>query len=117
MVILNNQHLGMVVQWEDRFYKHNRAHTYLGKEDAEWHKTFDEKDIYPDLPAMAASCGVAARRVIKKEDLRPAVRCLPAAASHFASLSHCLSWEIVQRIGGEAPERPCCSVADHSGNS
>lgn len=29
--ILNNQHLGMVVQWEDRFYKANRAHTYLGK--------------------------------------------------------------------------------------
>ena len=28
--ILNNQHLGMVVQWEDRFYKQNRAHTYLG---------------------------------------------------------------------------------------
>ena len=30
MFILNNQHLGMVVQWEDRFYKKNRAHTYLG---------------------------------------------------------------------------------------
>lgn len=29
--ILNNQHLGMVMQWEDRFYKGNRAHTYLGK--------------------------------------------------------------------------------------
>lgn len=28
--IMNNQHLGMVVQWEDRFYKANRAHTYLG---------------------------------------------------------------------------------------
>ena len=28
--IMNNQHLGMVVQWEDRFYKKNRAHTYLG---------------------------------------------------------------------------------------
>lgn len=31
VMILNNQHLGMVVQWEDRFYKANRAHTYLGK--------------------------------------------------------------------------------------
>ena len=28
MFILNNQHLCMVVQWEDRFYKKNRAHTY-----------------------------------------------------------------------------------------
>ena len=31
VMILNNQHLGMVVQWEDRFYKANRAHTYLGR--------------------------------------------------------------------------------------
>eukprot|EP00193_Tetraselmis_chui_P010560 CAMPEP_0177775284 /NCGR_PEP_ID=MMETSP0491_2-20121128/14006_1 /TAXON_ID=63592 /ORGANISM="Tetraselmis chuii, Strain PLY429" /LENGTH=672 /DNA_ID=CAMNT_0019293815 /DNA_START=130 /DNA_END=2148 /DNA_ORIENTATION=+ len=73
-VVLNNQHLGMVVQWEDRFYKHNRAHTYLGKSDAEWHVTYNEADIYPDLPLMAKSCGVKARRVIKKEELREAVR-------------------------------------------
>lgn len=33
MLILNNQHLGMVVQWEDRFYKANRAHTYLGRKE------------------------------------------------------------------------------------
>jgi len=26
-MVLNNQHLGMVVQWEDRFYGKNRAHT------------------------------------------------------------------------------------------
>ena len=26
-LVLNNQHLGMVVQWEDRFYKGNRGHT------------------------------------------------------------------------------------------
>mgnify|MGYP003335674780 CR=1 FL=1 len=30
VLLLNNQHLGMVVQWEDRFFKGNRAHTYLG---------------------------------------------------------------------------------------
>ena len=30
MVILANQHLGMVVQWQDRFYKAIRAHTYFG---------------------------------------------------------------------------------------
>ena len=30
MLLLNNQHLGMVVQWEDRFHDGNRAHTYLG---------------------------------------------------------------------------------------
>ena len=30
VLLLNNQHLGMVVQWEDRFHQGNRAHTYLG---------------------------------------------------------------------------------------
>lgn len=34
--ILNNQYLGMVMQWEDRFYKANRAHTYLGRKVGEW---------------------------------------------------------------------------------
>ena len=28
--LAKNQHLGMVVQWEDQFFKGNRAHTYLG---------------------------------------------------------------------------------------
>ncbi len=30
VLLLNNMHLGMVVQWEDRFHAANRAHTYLG---------------------------------------------------------------------------------------
>ena len=30
VMLLNNMHLGMVVQWEDRFHASNRAHTYLG---------------------------------------------------------------------------------------
>ena len=29
IVILNNQHLGMVTQWEDRFYEKTRGHTIL----------------------------------------------------------------------------------------
>lgn len=72
--LLNNQHLGMVMQWEDRFYKANRAHTYLGKSESEWHKSGDEADIYPDFPAMAKSFGVPSRRIIKKEDVRSAIR-------------------------------------------
>ncbi|MFN9915758.1 MAG: thiamine pyrophosphate-dependent enzyme, partial [Pirellulaceae bacterium] len=35
VLLLNNQHLGMVVQWEDRFENANRAHTYLGPIDHE----------------------------------------------------------------------------------
>jgi len=74
VMLLNNQHLGMVVQWEDRFYKANRAHTYLGKRESEWHQTHDEADIYPDFVGMAKSFGVNSRRVIAKDQLRGAIR-------------------------------------------
>ena len=43
VIILNNQHLGMVVQWEDRFFDSNRGHTYLGDPSA-------RHEIYPDYP-------------------------------------------------------------------
>ncbi|KAG2422754.1 hypothetical protein HXX76_015774 [Chlamydomonas incerta] len=74
VMLLNNQHLGMVVQWEDRFYKANRAHTYLGKRESEWHATQDEADIYPNFVAVAQGFGVPAARVIVKEQLRGAIR-------------------------------------------
>lgn len=72
--ILNNQHLGMVVQWEDRFYKANRAHTYLGKRDAAYHDTGELSDIYPDFVMMAESFGIPAGRISTPEELRPAIR-------------------------------------------
>jgi acetolactate synthase I/II/III large subunit len=72
--ILNNQHLGMVVQWEDRFYKANRAHTYLGRREAEWHISKDIKDIYPDFVKMAEAFGVPAKRVMHPSELRPAIK-------------------------------------------
>jgi acetolactate synthase-1/2/3 large subunit len=43
-IILNNQHLGMVVQWEDNFYAGNRGHTYLGDPE---HRA----QVYPGLRA------------------------------------------------------------------
>ena len=65
VLLLNNQHLGMVVQWEDRFYESNRAHTYLGA-------GFD-KDPYPDFVMLARGFGVGARAVSRKEDLDAAL--------------------------------------------
>eukprot|EP01025_Chloroclados_australasicus_P045571 TRINITY_DN4992_c0_g1_i2.p2 TRINITY_DN4992_c0_g1~~TRINITY_DN4992_c0_g1_i2.p2 ORF type:complete len:351 (+),score=46.88 TRINITY_DN4992_c0_g1_i2:123-1175(+) len=73
MVILTTQHLGMVVQWEDRFYKANRAHTYLGRREAEYHQTNEVKDIYPDFVKMAESFSLPAERVLKPSELRPAI--------------------------------------------
>jgi acetolactate synthase-1/2/3 large subunit len=66
-IILNNQHLGMVVQWEDRFYAGNRGHTYLGDPD-------DMKQIYPDYVTMAKGFDVPAERVMYRRDLRAALQ-------------------------------------------
>jgi len=65
-IILNNQHLGMVVQWEDRFYNSNRGHTFLGD-------PRDKERIYPDYVALCRGFGVPCERVIDKKDLRPAL--------------------------------------------
>ena len=75
-LVLNNQHLGMVVQWEDRFYKGNRGHTYLGDPD-------NTKAIYPDYPAMCAGFGVKCERVMYKKDLPAAMRRMLAAKEPY----------------------------------
>ncbi|QQY10447.1 MAG: biosynthetic-type acetolactate synthase large subunit [Candidatus Xiphinematobacter sp.] len=67
IVILNNQHLGMVVQWEDRFHSSNRAHTFLGDPK-------DLKRIYPDYVTICKGFGVQAERVCHKCDLRAAIQ-------------------------------------------
>ena len=43
-------------------------------QDAEWHLTNEVKDIYPDFVKMAESFSVPAKRVLKPEELRPAIR-------------------------------------------
>nr|WOV65537.1 acetolactate synthase 6 [Linum usitatissimum] len=67
MMLLNNQHLGMVVQWEDRFYKANRAHTYLGD-------PARESEIFPNMLKFAEGCGIPAARVTRIADLRAAIQ-------------------------------------------
>jgi len=66
-IILNNQHLGMVMQWEDKFYEGNRGHTYLGDPE-------NRKQIYPDYIAMAKSFNVPCERVMYKKDLPAAIQ-------------------------------------------
>ncbi len=66
-IILNNQHLGMVVQWEDKFYAGNRGHTYLGNPD-------ERAQIYPDFVRVCNSFNVKCERVMFKKDLRPAIQ-------------------------------------------
>ncbi|CAL0309352.1 unnamed protein product [Lupinus luteus] len=67
ILLLNNQHLGMVVQWEDRFYKANRAHTYLGNPS-------NENEIFPNMLMFADACGIPAARVTKKDEVSAAIQ-------------------------------------------
>jgi acetolactate synthase-1/2/3 large subunit len=67
VIVLNNQHLGMVVQWEDRFYSSNRAHTFLGDPN-------DLDKVYPDYIEICRGFGVKAERVEHKKDLKAALR-------------------------------------------
>jgi acetolactate synthase-1/2/3 large subunit len=72
-MILNNQHLGMVVQWEDRFYNSVRGNTILGDENNVGSP--DNPDaLYPDFVKIAEGFGVKGRRVIKKSELREAIQ-------------------------------------------
>jgi acetolactate synthase-1/2/3 large subunit len=66
VMILNNQHLGMVMQWEDRFYESNRGHTYLG--------AGFEQEPYPDFVTIASGFKCGADNVSKKNDLDDALR-------------------------------------------
>jgi acetolactate synthase-1/2/3 large subunit len=72
-MILNNQHLGMVVQWEDRFYGSVRGNTILGDENNVGGP--DNPDaLYPNFVKIAEGFGVKGRRVIKKSELRKAIQ-------------------------------------------
>ncbi|NOX54349.1 MAG: biosynthetic-type acetolactate synthase large subunit [Planctomycetes bacterium] len=76
ILLLNNQHLGMVVQWEDRFMDGRRAHTYLGPIDrpeaqGKGDGTFDE--TYPDFVQIAAGFNVPARHVRKRSEFTDAL--------------------------------------------
>ena len=70
VLLLNNMHLGMVVQWEDRFHASNRAHTYLGPIDHP--EAFGHGDgispeqRYPDFVAIAKRFGWGARHVRRR---------------------------------------------------
>jgi acetolactate synthase-1/2/3 large subunit len=75
ILLLNNQHLGMVVQWEDRFFSGNRAHTYLG--------AGDEHPPYPDFLTIAEGFGIPARTIHQKQDLDDALRELIESPGSF----------------------------------
>jgi acetolactate synthase-1/2/3 large subunit len=78
VLLLNNQHLGMVVQWEDRFHAGNRAHTYLGPIDHPEAIGQGEGELpevsYPDFVAIAKGFGIAARQIRHKHEVIEALQ-------------------------------------------
>ncbi|MCF7855814.1 MAG: biosynthetic-type acetolactate synthase large subunit, partial [Candidatus Pacebacteria bacterium] len=65
-IILNNQHLGMVAQWEDRFYDRRRGNTEL--------RSIRSDRPYPDFVQIAKGYLVPGRHVWKCEELDDASR-------------------------------------------
>ncbi len=78
VMLLNNMHLGMVVQWEDRFHAANRAHTYLGLIDdpeALGHGDgISPEHRYPNFVAIAKGFHWNARQVSRKSELTAAIQ-------------------------------------------
>jgi acetolactate synthase-1/2/3 large subunit len=71
VVVINNQWLGMVRQWQDMIYKGRRAESNLGDPTTAV-KRAEEMDIYPDFLSIAQGYRVKAERVSCKEDLQAA---------------------------------------------
>ncbi|MEN6405654.1 MAG: biosynthetic-type acetolactate synthase large subunit [Thermoguttaceae bacterium] len=80
IMLLNNMHLGMVVQWEDRFHAANRAHTYLGSIDdpeATGHGNgITPEHRYPDFVTIAHGFHWDARQVSQKAELSEAIQAM-----------------------------------------
>jgi acetolactate synthase-1/2/3 large subunit len=78
VMLLNNMHLGMVVQWEDRFHAANRAHTYLGPIDhpeaVGLGNGITPEERYPDFVALAKGFQWDARHVAEKTELTEAIQ-------------------------------------------
>ena len=77
-LLLNNQHLGMVMQWEDRFLEGNRAHTYLGPVEhpeavgAGGGGHYEE--TYPNFVQIAKGFGLGAAQVRSKKEFPAALK-------------------------------------------
>ena len=75
MIILNNQHLGMVAQWEDRFYHSRRGNTVLSS---------DKTDRpYPNFPLIAEGYMIPGRDVWTLAELEPALKEMLASKEPF----------------------------------
>ena len=67
VVVINNQWLGMVRQWQDMIYDKHRSGS--DQSDPMAVKKPDDLEIYPDFLKISEGYRIEARRIIRKEDL------------------------------------------------
>ncbi len=73
-IILDNQHLGMVVQWEDLKYDSHRANTFLADPTDQYDPTHHTPEVlYPNFPVVCAGFGIKCERVVEPAELAPAI--------------------------------------------
>jgi len=87
VLLLNNQYLGMVYQWEDRFCRKNHAQTFLGPIDnpEKYAQTPDycPTNRYPNFVDIAKGFGWGARFVMDPAELEDALQEMIAADGPF----------------------------------
>ncbi|MFO7819602.1 MAG: biosynthetic-type acetolactate synthase large subunit [Halanaerobacter sp.] len=77
ILIFNNQYLGMVRQWQEMFYDKRYSSTCLGKKsdcpDDCSEPGEDCPEMVPDFVKLADSFGIAAKRITKPSEIKPAI--------------------------------------------
>ena len=79
VLLINNQFLGMVMQWQDLLFKSNYANTVLSIDKNNIGGPENLKAIYPDYCKIAEGYEWEAARVYKKEDLKGAIETMLAS--------------------------------------
>ena len=74
VILINNQFLGMVMQWEDILYNGTRANTILSVDPNNIGGPENLKAIYPDYCKIAEGYSWKSARVYKKSELEAAVK-------------------------------------------
>lgn len=83
VMLLNNQFLGMVMQWQDMFYDGNHANTNLSKDPKHLGSPENPDAIYPNYIKIAEGYGWKACRVFKKEELQDAIKEMLSAKGSY----------------------------------
>jgi acetolactate synthase-1/2/3 large subunit len=82
ILLIDNQHLGMVMQWEDLFYEGTRGQTILC-DPANLGSPDNLPGLYPDWVKLARGFGVEGERVVRKGDLPAAIGRMLAAKGTY----------------------------------